>query len=146
MGIRTLRSYVKVQQFLLFGTVMPRYYGLSWGTRRPEVQSFLTDCSFSQSIQQNRQPKSFLWGSTSLFSSSKTLLKRKNRKHIIAVFTERMCFLALLFKKVWFELFQFKKRGFTRLLQSLLNSNGHSDGHADHGVVACAVAAAQANA
>ena len=49
-----------------------------------------------------------------------------------------MCFLALLFRKVGTQLFQFKKRGFTRLLQSLLNSNGHSDGHADHGVVACA--------
>ena len=49
-----------------------------------------------------------------------------------------MCFLALLFRKVGFELIQFKHRCFTRLLQSLLNSNGHSDSHADHGVVACA--------
>ena len=60
----------------------------------------------------------------------------KNRKHIITVFTERMCFLASYLRKVGFELFRFKSRGLTLLLQRFLNSNSHGNGSADHGVVA----------
>ena len=49
-----------------------------------------------------------------------------------------MCFLVLFLRKVGFELFSFKSKGFTLLLQSLFNSDSHGNGHADHGVVTSA--------
>ena len=51
-------------------------------------------------------------------------------------FSDRTCFLVLFLRKVGFELFRFKSRGVTLLLQRFLNSNGHGDGSTDHGVVA----------
>ena len=47
-----------------------------------------------------------------------------------------MCFLAYILRKVGFELFGFKRRKFSLLLQRFLNSNSHGNGGADHGVVA----------
>ena len=78
-------------------------------------------------------------GSTSSFSSSKQSPKRKNRKHILTVFTERMCFLAFCLDKGRETRplhLVFKSGLFTLLLQAFLNSNSHGDGRADHGVVA----------
>ena len=49
-----------------------------------------------------------------------------------------MCFLVLILRKVGFELYNPKSKGFTLLLQSLFNSNSHGNGHTDHGVVTCA--------
>ena len=45
----------------------------------------------------------------------------------------RMCFLVLILRKMGFELFTVQSKGFTRLLQALLNSDSHGDGHTDHG-------------
>ena len=58
-------------------------------------------------------------GSTSSFSSSKQSPKRKNRKHITTVFTERMCFLALFLRKLGFELFTVQNKGFYPLTSVL---------------------------
>ena len=60
----------------------------------------------------------------------------KNRKHISPDFSGRTCFLVLFLRKVGFELFSFKSRGLTLLLQRFLNGNSHGNGSADHGVVA----------
>ena len=44
-----------------------------------------------------------------------------------------MCFLVLILRKMGFELFTVQSKGFTRLLQALLNSDSHGDSHTDHG-------------
>ena len=56
----------------------------------------------------------------------------------------RMCFLVSFLLKLRFELFQFKSKAFTLLLQGFLNSDSHGNGHADHGVVACTQEASEA--
>lgn len=56
----------------------------------------------------------------------------------MTVFTERMCFPFHFCDIGGFELFRLKTKGFTRLLQALLNSHSDGNSHTHHGIVACA--------
>ena len=62
-----------------------------------------------------------------------------------SLISQKGCASLHYFCEKWgFELFEVQIRGFTLLLQALLNSDSHGDGHADHGVVACAQEASEA--
>ena len=106
----------------------------------PKIPCFTVQDIFLKTVHE-----SFLsWEAHLHFLHQKHPPKRKNRKHILTVFTERMCFLALFLRKVGFELFTVQSKGFGLLLQAFLNSNSHGNGHTDHGVVACAQEASEA--
>ena len=87
-----------------------------------EKKTIYATCFTVQDIFLKTVHESFLsWEAHLHFLHLKHPPKRKNRKHIITLLESRMCFLAFLLRKVGFELFTVQIRGFTLLLQALLN-------------------------